>query len=225
MDGFDWAQLLSMDWPEIGLATLDTLTMLGASLLFTVVFGLPLGVLLYVTSPGQLRARPRLYAVLSFLINVFRSLPFVILLIVMIPLTVKLVGTSIGVAGAIPPLVAGASPFFARLVENVLREVDRGVIEASQSMGASLWQVVRHVLLPEALPGLVGAATVTTVALVSYTAMSGVIGGGGLGDLAVRYGYQRFQTEVMVVTVLLLLVLVQVIQSFGDRLVLRCQRG
>ena len=107
----------------------------------------------------------------------------------------------------------------------MLREVDRGVIEASQSMGASLWQVVRHVLLPEALPGLVGAATVTTVALVSYTAMSGVIGGGGLGDLAVRYGYQRFQTEVMVVTVLLLLVLVQVIQSFGDRLVLRCQRG
>lgn len=225
MEGFDWAQLLNMDWLEIGQAALDTLTMLGASLLFTVLFGLPLGVVLYVSSPGQLLSRPRLYATLSFLVNVFRSLPFVILLIVMIPLTLKLVGTSIGVAGAIPPLVAGASPFFARLVENVLREVDRGVIEASQSMGASLWQIVRHVLLPEALPGLVGAATVTTVALVSYTAMSGVIGGGGLGDLAVRYGYQRFQTEVMVVTVVLLLLLVQLIQSFGDRLVLRCQRG
>ncbi|MDC7701600.1 methionine ABC transporter permease [Vogesella indigofera] len=223
MADFDWNLLLSVDWPEIGAATLDTLTMLGASLLATVALGLPLGVLLYVTAPGQLRARPRLYAVLSFLVNVLRSLPFVILLIVLIPLTLLLVGTSIGVAGAIVPLVVGAVPFFGRLVENVLREVDRGVIEASQAMGARLPQIVLKVLLPEALPGLIGAATVTSVALVGYTAMSGVIGGGGLGDLAVRYGYQRFQTEVMVVTVALLLVLVQLLQSAGDRLVRRCR--
>ncbi|HEX5342729.1 MAG TPA: methionine ABC transporter permease, partial [Duganella sp.] len=152
-----------------------------------------------------------------------RSLPFVILLIVLIPLTLLLVGTSIGVAGAIVPLVVGAVPFFGRLVEIVLREVDRGVIEASQAMGARLPQIVLKVLLPEALPGLIGAATVTAVALVGYTAMSGVIGGGGLGDLAVRYGYQRFQTEVMVVTVALLLLLVQLLQSAGDRLVRRCR--
>lgn len=223
MTDFDWNLLLAVDWPEIGAATLDTLTMLGVSLLATVALGLPLGVLLYVTAPGQLRARPRLYAVLSFLVNVLRSLPFVILLIVLIPLTLLLVGTSIGVAGAIVPLVVGAVPFFGRLVENVLREVDRGVIEASQAMGARLPQIVLKVLLPEALPGLIGAATVTSVALVGYTAMSGVIGGGGLGDLAVRYGYQRFQTEVMVVTVALLLLLVQLLQSAGDRLVRRCR--
>lgn len=223
MTDFDWNLLLAVDWPEIGEATLDTLTMLGVSLLATVALGLPLGVLLYVTAPGQLRARPRLYAVLSLLVNVLRSLPFVILLIVLIPLTLLLVGTSIGVAGAIVPLVVGAVPFFGRLVENVLREVDRGVIEASQAMGARLPQIVLKVLLPEALPGLIGAATVTGVALVGYTAMSGVIGGGGLGDLAVRYGYQRFQTEVMVVTVALLLLLVQLLQSAGDRLVRRCR--
>jgi len=222
MAALDWTLLLTVNWPEIGEATVDTLTMLGVSMLFTVLLGLPLGVLLYVSAPGQLRARPRLYAVLSFLVNVLRSLPFVILLIVLMPFTLLVVGTSIGVAGAIVPLVVGAAPFFARLVENVLREVDHGVIEASQSMGARLSHIVFKVLLPEALPGLIGAATVTAVALVGYTAMSGVIGGGGLGDLAVRYGYQRFQTEVMVVTVVLLLALVQGVQSAGDRLVRRC---
>jgi D-methionine transport system permease protein len=222
MAALDWTLLLTVNWPEIGEATVDTLTMLGVSMLFTVLLGLPLGVLLYVSAPGQLRARPRLYAVLSFLVNVLRSLPFVILLIVLMPFTLLMVGTSIGVAGAIVPLVVGAAPFFARLVENVLREVDHGVIEASQSMGARLSHIVFKVLLPEALPGLIGAATVTAVALVGYTAMSGVIGGGGLGDLAVRYGYQRFQTEVMVVTVVLLLALVQGVQSAGDRLVRRC---
>lgn len=216
--------LTNIDWWEIGRAGGETLTMLSASLLFTVLLGLPLGTLLYLTAPGHLLARPRLYAVLSLAVNVLRSMPFIILLIVLIPVTLLLVGTSIGVAGAIPPLVLGAAPFFARLVENVLRDVDRGVIEACQAMGASTTQIVFRALLPEALPGLIGATTVTTVALVSYTAMSGVIGGGGLGDLAVRYGYQRFQTDVMVVTVALLLVLVQVLQTLGDRLVRRSSR-
>src|ERR1700761_3070166 len=137
----------------------------------------------------------------------------------MIPLTVALTGTSIGVAGGVPPLVVGAAPFFGRLVENVLREIDREQIEAAQTLGATTVQIVWRIILPESLPGLIGASTVTAVALVSYTAMSGVIGGGGLGDLAVRYGYQRFETDVMVVTVVLLLILVYALQALGDRLV------
>ena len=214
----------NIDWAEIGLASLDTLAMLGGSLLFTMVLGLPLGILLFLTGPRQLLAQPVLYGALSLVVNVLRSVPFVILLIVMIPFTVLLVGTSLGVAGAIPPLVVGATPFFARLVETSLREVDRGIIEASQAMGATTRQIVFGALLPEALPGLMAAMTVTAITLVSYAAMSGVIGGGGLGDLAIRFGYQRFQTDVMVVTVALLLILVQVLQMIGDRLVVRFSR-
>lgn len=216
-----WAEI---HWLEIGEACFDTLTMSGTALLFTVLLGLPLGVVLFLTGPRQLLEHRPLYAVLSFAVNVLRSLPFVILLIVMLPLTVWLTGTSIGVPGAIPPLVLGATPFFARLVENVLREVDRGVIEACQAMGARTHQIVLGGLLPEALPGLLAAVTMTAIALVSYSAMSGAIGGGGLGDLAIRYGYQRFRTDVMVITVLLLVALVQAIQLAGDRLVLRCTR-
>ncbi|MDR6356625.1 D-methionine transport system permease protein [Pseudomonas psychrotolerans] len=199
--------------------------MLGWSMLFTLILGLPLGVLLFLTSRRQLLEQPLVYGILSFVVNVLRSVPFIILLILMIPVTVWLIGTSLGVEGAIPPLVVGAAPFFARLVETALREVDRGIIEATQAMGASLWQIVTRTLLPEALPGLIAATTVTAIALVSYTAMAGVIGGGGLGgDLAIRFGYQRFQTDVMVVTVLLLLVLVQVLQMVGDRLVAHFSR-
>ena len=217
--------LLAIDWSDIGLATLETLTMVGGSLAFTVLLGLPLGIILFLTGPRQPLAHARLYSFLSLLVNLLRSMPFVILLILMIPVTVAVVGTSIGVPGAIPPLVVGATPFFARLVENVLREVDRGIIEASQSMGASLPQIIFGAVLPEAFPGLLAATTVTAIALVSYAAMSGVIGGGGLGDLAIRFGYQRFQTDVMFVTVAVLLVLVQLIQAFGDRLVHRFTRS
>ena len=218
------ALLPNVDWTEIGYASLDTLNMLGGSLLFTLLLGLPLGVLLFLTGPRQLFAQPALYGLLSLLANVLRSLPFVILLILMIPLTVLLTGTSLGVAGAIPPLVVGATPFFARLVETALREVDRGIIEATQSMGASTWQIITRALLPEALPGIIAAITVTAITLVSYTAMSGLIGGGGLGDLAVRYGYQRYQPDVMAVTVILLLVLVQILQNTGDKLVVHFSR-
>ncbi len=153
------------------------------------------------------------------MVNVLRSLPFIILLIVLIPLTTLLTGTSLGVKGTIPPLVVGCTPFFARLVETALREVDRGLVEASQAMGGSIAQIIRYTLLPEARTGLIAAVTVTAIVLVDYTAMAGVIGGGGLGDLAIRFGYQRFQTDVMVVTVLLLILLVQVLQMSGDRLV------
>ncbi|WP_427792613.1 methionine ABC transporter permease [Brevundimonas diminuta] len=209
----------NVDWADIGKATVDTLLMLGGSMVLTVILGVPLGVLLYLSGKGRLAANPVLNAVLSFVVNVLRSVPFIILLIVMLPVTVLLVGTSLGVAGAIPPLVVGAAPFYARLVETALREVDKGVVEATQAMGGSTFQIVTRALLPEALPGIIAGATVTVIALVSYTAMAGVVGAGGLGDLAIRFGYQRFQTDVMVVTVVLLLVLVQILQMIGDRLV------
>lgn len=214
----------NIDWADIWLATVDTLLMLGGSLLFTVLLGLPLGVLLFLCSPRQLFEQRKVYALLSLLVNVLRSLPFIILLIVMIPLTLLITGTSLGIAGAIPPLVIGATPFFARLVETALREVDRGIIEATQSMGATTWQIILNALLPEARPGIFAAITVTAITLVSYTAMAGLVGAGGLGDLAIRFGYQRFQTNVMVVTVLLLIVLVQVLQTIGDRLVVHYSR-
>lgn len=218
------ALLVNIDWYEIWQATLDTLVMLGGSLLFTVLLGLPLGVLLFLTGPRQMFAQPAFYGVLSLVVNIMRSLPFIILLIVMIPFTVLLTGTSLGVAGAIPPLVAGATPFFGRLVEAALREVERGIIEAAQAMGASTWQIVTRALLPEARPGIIAAVTVTAITLVSYTAMAGVVGAGGLGDLAIRFGYQRFQTDVMVVTVVLLLAMVQLLQMVGDRLVVHFSR-
>lgn len=211
----------NVDWPEILRATRDTLLMLGGSMALTVVFGIPLGVLLYLSDRGRLAANPVLNGVLSLVVNILRSVPFIILLIVMLPVTVLLVGTSLGVAGAIPPLVVGAAPFYARLVETALREVDKGVVEATQAMGGSTYQIVTRALLPEAMPGIIAGATVTAIALVSYTAMAGVVGAGGLGDLAIRFGYQRFQTDVMVVTVVLLLVLVQILQMLGDRLVAR----
>ncbi len=214
----------NIDWLEIGLATNDTMMMLGGSLLFTVLLGLPLGVLLFLCSPRQLLENRVLYAIMSLAVNILRSLPFIILLIVMIPLTVLITGTSLGVAGAIPPLVVGATPFFARLVETALREVDRGIIEATQAMGATTRQIIMNALLPEARPGIYAAITVTAITLVSYTAMAGVVGAGGLGDLAIRFGYQRFQTDVMIVTVVLLLILVQVLQMVGDRLVVHFSR-
>ena len=206
-------------WADIGQATLDTLLMLAGSLPLTMLIGLPLGVLLFLTGSPQLRRRPLLYGVAALLVNVLRSVPFIILMIVLIPVTLALMGTSLGVRGAILPLVVGAAPFYARLVETALREVDRGVIEASQAMGATTAQLVFKVLLPEARPGLIAGATVTTIALIGFTAMGGAIGSGGLGDLAFRDGYQRSHTDVALVTVVLLLVLVQLLQMLGDRLV------
>ena len=208
----------NIDWSDIGQACLDTLIMLGGSLILTIALGLPLGVLLFLTGQGRLAQNRVANAVLGIIVNILRSVPFIILLIVMIPLTVMLVGTSLGVAGAIPPLVVGAAPFYARLVEGSLKEVDRTTIEAVQAMGATTCQIVTGALIPEALPGLIAGATVTAVALVSFTAMAGVVGAGGLGDLAIRFGYQRFQTDVMVVTVVLLVVLVQILQYAGDAL-------
>jgi len=211
-------------WIEIGLAGMDTLSMLAASLPLTILFGLPLGILLYLTAPQQLHARPLLYSGLSLLVNLLRSVPFIILMIVLIPITLNVMGTSLGVRGAILPLVIGAAPFYARLVETALREVDRGIVEASLAMGASTRQLVLRVLLPEALPGLIAGATVTTIALIGFTAMGGAIGSGGLGDLAYRDGYLRSHADVAVITVVALLVLVQCLQMLGDRLVTKFTR-
>lgn len=211
-------------WPEVLEATWQTLVMTGVSLFFTVLIGLPLGIVLFLTSRGQWLENRFFYGVLSVITNVLRSVPFIILLIVMIPITLWLVGTSLGVRGTIPPLVVGAAPFFARLTENVLREIDRGIIEACHAMGANTRQIMLWAMLPEAMTGLIAAVTVTAIMLVGYSAMSGVIGGGGLGDLAVRFGYQRFQTDVMVVTVAILVGLVQLLQMVGDRLVARLNR-
>ncbi|HBO5497621.1 TPA: ABC transporter permease [Pseudomonas aeruginosa] len=224
MDFFETMSFANIDWYEIWLASVDTFWMLGGSLLFTVVLGLPLGVLLFLTGPRQMFEQKAVYTLLSLVVNILRSLPFIILLIVMIPLTVLITGTSLGVAGAIPPLVVGATPFFARLVETALREVDKGIIEATQAMGASTRQITWNALLPEARPGIIAAITVTAITLVSYTAMAGVVGAGGLGDLAIRFGYQRFQTDVMVVTVVMLLILVQILQTVGDKLVVHFSR-
>ncbi|MBO9526192.1 MAG: ABC transporter permease [Sphingobium yanoikuyae] len=216
-DGF----LQNISWPDIGQATFDTLLMLGGSLLLTLTLGIPLGVLLFLTARGQIGQSLIVNRLLGVIVNILRSIPFVILLIVMIPLTLAMMGTSLGVAGAIPPLVAGAAPFYARLVETALRDIPRSTIEAAQAMGATRLQIIGKVLLPEALPGLISGATVTAIALVSFTAMAGVVGAGGLGDLAIRYGYQRFQADVMLVTVALLVLLVQLIQWSGDWLARR----
>nr|WP_259391698.1 methionine ABC transporter permease [Paenibacillus sp. 1011MAR3C5] len=206
-------------WDDIFQASNETMYMLVFSLLFTVILGLLLGIVLFLFSEGQLLQNRALYGILSVIVNVLRSVPFVILMILIMPVTKMIVGTSIGVKGAIPPLVVAAAPFFARLVETSLREVDKGVVEAATAMGASKGMIVLHVLLREARTGLIAAITITAVTLVSYTAMSGVIGGGGLGDLALRFGYQRFRLDVMIVTVALLLILVQILQSVGDMLV------
>ncbi|SEN12421.1 D-methionine transport system permease protein [Paenibacillus sp. OV219] len=214
----------NVDWSEMWEASRDTLHMLVLSLVFTVILGMLLGIVLFLTSRRQLLEQAIVYRLLSFVVNVLRSVPFIILMILIMPFTKWLTGTMLGVQGAIPPLVIAAAPFFARLVETALREVDRGVIEAAQAMGASRRQIVTRVLLLEARPGLLAAITITAVTLVSYTSMAGVIGAGGLGDLAIRYGYQRFQTDVMIVTVVLLIILVQLLQMVGDYLVRRFSR-
>jgi len=206
-------------WGDIVQATLDTSFMLAGSLPLTVLIGLTLGVSLFLFGSAQLRRRPLVYNFLAFWVNLLRSVPFIILMIVLIPLTIWLMGTSLGVRGAMVPLVIGAAPFYARLVETALREVDRGVIEASQAMGATTAQLIFKVLLPEARPGLIAGATITTVALIGFTAVGGAIGSGGLGDLAFRDGYQRWQTDVALVAVAILLLMVQGLQFLGDRLV------
>ncbi len=206
-------------WPLLLEGTLDTLYMVGLAALFTVLIGLPLGVLLFLSRRDGVLPSPRLNQILGAVINIGRSLPFIVLLIALIPFTRIIIGTTLGSTAAVVPITIGAFPFFARVVENALDEVDKGRIEAILSMGGNAWHVVSKVLLPEALPAVLAGITLTVVMLIGFSSMAGVIGGGGLGDLAIRYGYQRFNNQVMVGTVIILIVMVQLVQSLGDRLV------
>lgn len=199
----------------------ETLTMVGISGGVGALIGIPLGVLLRLTDRQGVLENAGFNRAVGGLVNAVRSTPFIILLVAIIPFTRLIVGSSIGTAAAVVPLTIAAAPFVARLVEASLREVDAGLIEAAQAMGASTWQIVFKVLLPEAVPGIVAGLTITLVSLTGYSAMAGAIGGGGLGDLGIRYGYQRFLPEVMLAVVLLLIVFVQAVQSLGDWLVRR----
>ncbi|QVQ53066.1 ABC transporter permease [Spiractinospora alimapuensis] len=211
-------------WPELWLGTLDTLYMVAWATVFTILLGLPLGVLLVVTDRGGLAQARWVKVVLGAVVNVGRSLPFIVLMVAVLSLTRLITGTTFGPTAAIVPLSIGAIPFFARLVETSLREVDREVIEAAHAMGARRLTIVGKVLLVESLPGLVAGLVMTVVTLISYSAMAGAIGGGGLGDIAIRYGYQRFDDLYLAATVVLLIVIVQGVQSLGDVVVRRVSR-
>jgi D-methionine transport system permease protein len=214
--------MLQLTFDELVHATLDaawdTIQMVTVAGLLTLILGLPLAVLLVVTGSGGVREAPRLNSIIGWTINAFRSTPFIILLVALIPITRLLVGTSIGLWAAVVPITVSATPFFARVAEVGLREIDYGLVEAAEAMGARRWQIVWHVLLPEGLPAIIGGFTVTLVSVTGMSAMAGVVGGGGLGDLAIRYGYQRFDTTVMASVIVILVAIVSVIQFSGDRL-------
>jgi len=202
-------------------AFLDTLTMVAASVGIAVALGVPLAVFLVLTAPGGLIRAPHWHRGLSAVVNGFRATPFIILLVALLPITRLVVGTTIGVWAAVVPLAVSATPFFARIAEVSLREVDAGLIEAAQAIGCRRLDIVRHVFLPEALPGILGGVTITIVSVIGASAMAGAVGAGGLGDMAIRYGYQRFDTEVMGVVIVILVALVCLIQFAGDLAVRR----
>lgn len=206
------------EWIQLWEATLDTLYMVGISGVITVLLGTPLGVLLVLTDKDQLLENRFANKFLGIIVNTFRSIPFIILIVLLMPITRKIVGTTIGPTAATVPLIVGAAPFFARLVETSIREVNKGVVEAALSMGANVFQIVKKVYLPESLPSILSGITVTIVALIGYSAMAGVVGGGGLGSMAIVYGYQQYNTPIMLVTTAVILILVQIVQSFGDLL-------
>lgn len=196
----------------------ETFAMVMVSGSIAAIVGIPLGITLLVTRRHGLLEHATFYTILSMIVNATRSIPFIILLVALIPLTRLLVGTSIGTAAAIVPLSIGAIPFVARLVESALSEVTHGLVETGFAMGASPWQIILHILLPEAMPGIINGITITLVSLVGYSAMAGAVGGGGLGDLAIRYGYQRFDVIVMLYTIVILILFVQLIQLIGDKM-------
>ena len=199
----------------------DTATMVGASALVAALCGVPLSLFLVVSAPGGILPAPGAHRVLAALINGFRATPFIILLVALLPFTRLVTGTTIGVWAAVVPLAVSGTPFFARIAEVSLREVDPGLVEAAQAMGCRRWHILRHVLLPEALPGLVGGFTVTVVTMIGASAMAGAVGAGGLGDVAIRYGYQRFDTGVMLAVIAILVAMVCLVQWTGDLAVRR----
>ena len=220
--------LLMGYWTDFGdliiEGTRDTLLMTFVATAFAYVLGIPLGVLLTVAAPGSLRPNRIISGMLGWVVNIGRSLPFVILIVVLIPVTRAIVGTSIGVPGAIVPLAIAATPFVARIIENSLAEIPAGVIQAAQSYGASLWQIITKVYLREALPAIVRSAAITTITVFGYTAIAGMVGAGGLGDIAIRYGYHRFQTDVLLVILVVIILLIQLIQMAFDIAVRRIDK-
>lgn len=202
-------------------ALFDTIHMVAVSALIALVAGIPIAVFLVVSAPGGFFEAPRLNRIVGAVVNAFRATPFIVLLVALLPLTRLVTGTTIGVWAAIVPLSISATPFFARIAEVSLREVDKGLIEAAQAMGCRKWHIVRHVLLPEALPGIVGGFTITVVTMIGASAMAGAVGAGGLGDMAIRYGYQRFDTTVMVAVIVILIAMVTLVQFIGDLAVKR----
>lgn len=199
-------------------ALVETIYMSLVSTFFAIVIGFILAIILILTSSGGLRENQKIYSILDVIINTLRSFPFIILMIVLFPLTKFLIGKSIGTTAAIIPLTIGAAPFIARLIESALKEVDTGVVEAAKSFGASDWQIIFKVMCVEALPSIISAITLTLITVVGFSAMAGAVGGGGLGDVAIKYGYYRFQTDTMIYTVIVLIALVQGVQSLGDYL-------
>ncbi|MGC5324679.1 methionine ABC transporter permease [Brevibacillus sp. SYSU BS000544] len=202
--------------PELNKAFFETIYMVGISLVVSVIAGLPLGVILFVTDRGLFLENTPLKNVIGFVVNMVRSIPFIILLVALLPLTNLITGTTIGPTAASVSLSVAAIPFFARLVETSLREIDKGVIEAAVSVGASPWMIIKDVLIPEARHGIIQGITITTISLIAYSAMAGIVGGGGIGDLAIRFGYYRYDNTVMITTVVILICLVQLIQYGGD---------
>lgn len=205
-------------YPEMIEALLDTLYMVSISGIISTLIGFPIGVTLVITRKGGILENALINNLIGKIINIFRSIPFIILLAAIMPITKFIVGTTIGTQGALVPLIFGSVPFVARQIESVLLNIDSGVIEAAQAMGSSPLEIIYRVMLAEGLGGIVYAITITTVSLIGLSAMAGTVGGGGLGDFAIRYGYQYFQTDVMIVTVIILLVLVNIVQGFGDLL-------
>ncbi|MDY3277047.1 methionine ABC transporter permease [Staphylococcus chromogenes] len=206
----------NVSWPEVWEATYETLYMTVISTLFSFIFGLIIGVILFLTSKSKSKVGRVFYSIVSFFVNLFRAIPFIILILLLIPFTSLILGTISGPTGALPALIIGASPFYGRLVEIALKEIDKGVIEAAWSMGATTWTVIRKVLIPESLPALISGITVTAIALVGSTAIAGVIGADGLGNLAYLTGFTRNQNDVILISTILILVIVFVIQLLGD---------
>lgn len=203
----------------VGTSTLQTLLMVIFSTIFALIIGFPLGVLLNVTNSFGITPKPLFNSILSRIIDVFRSFPFVILMIVLLPLTRRILGTAIGTAAAIIPLSVAAAPFVARITETALNDVDPGMIQAARAMGSTNWQIIYKVLIPEALPSVISGITLTIINLIGYSAMAGTLGGGGLGDLAIRYGYQRFKTGIMIASVIVIIFMVALIQFAGTKIV------
>jgi D-methionine transport system permease protein len=204
--------------PELNKAFFETVYMVTIAIVVAIIFGLPLGVLLFVTDKGLFLENKPLQSVVGFVVNMVRSIPFIILLVALLPLTNLITGTTIGPTAASVSLSVAAIPFFARIVENSLREINKGVIEAAVSVGASPWMIIKDVLIPEAKPGIIQGITITIISLVAYSAMAGIVGGGGVGDLAIRFGYYRYDNTVMITTIVILVCLVQILQFSGDRI-------